>query len=146
MIAIGAYVVKELAAQHGIQTEEVVQQRMHRVQQNINEMQKRIDNIIEKEVKSSMETIGHALHIHGASPTLHGSSSKPSEHLDENNTNISNNENLCDIDERGDDPPTYNNDIESFQEDSYASYASTSQQPRRKSLHRLATSSYSSTS
>ncbi|EFJ06852.1 hypothetical protein SELMODRAFT_430321 [Selaginella moellendorffii] len=60
VIGIFGYIAKELLMQFGTEAEEVVQQRMAKVQQNIEKMQSRIDNVVAMEFKAPLNQLGSA--------------------------------------------------------------------------------------
>ncbi|OAE30760.1 hypothetical protein AXG93_4876s1010 [Marchantia polymorpha subsp. ruderalis] len=59
--AVLLFTIKELYYQYGTQAEEAVQDRMSRVQQNLDSMQKRIDKVIEEEFTAPVRTLGGTL-------------------------------------------------------------------------------------
>ncbi|KAL3676939.1 hypothetical protein R1sor_026887 [Riccia sorocarpa] len=62
-LAVLLFVIKELFYQYGSQAEEAVQDRMTRVQQNLDSMQKRIDRVIQEEFAAPVRTLGDAIQL-----------------------------------------------------------------------------------
>ncbi|KAL2608951.1 hypothetical protein R1flu_027524 [Riccia fluitans] len=60
-LAVLLFIVKELFYQYGSQAEEAVQDRMARVQQNLDSMQRRIDKVIQEEFTAPVRTLGDAI-------------------------------------------------------------------------------------
>ncbi|CAM6129080.1 unnamed protein product [Calypogeia fissa] len=62
--AILCFTIKEIYNQYGSEAEEAVNNRLHQIQHNMNNMQQRIDRVIAEDFAAPLSNLGQSIHLH----------------------------------------------------------------------------------